>query len=159
MLKIFCLTGLLLSGTAHADDLNLRCRLEPGSACPWGNLEGAILDGMDLSDSSYKAVNLKNGSMKHATLVRLNLQTSNVSAARFEHANLSGSTFFAANAVQADFSDATLNGVNFTRADLTGANFRNASHDNMTLFIAAKLSGATWFDGRVCAPGSVGVCQ
>ena len=159
MLALFGLASILFVNAAQADDLNLKCRLEPGAACPWGNMPGAMLDGMDLSDSAYKAANLKGGSMKHSTLVRINLQTSNVSNASFGGADLTGSTFFAANATEADFGDATLNGVNFTRADLTGANFKNAKYDRMTLFIAAKLSGATWFDGRVCAPGSVGACQ
>ena len=47
--------------------------------------------------------------------------------------------------------------ANFLDADLSGANLRGANLQGAIL-IQAKLSGATWTDGRVCAEGSVGKC-
>lgn len=137
----------------------LRCKLVPGDACPWGHLEKAQLDGKDLSDSSYKAVDLHEASLKKAELVRVNFQTANATKADFTGAHLQSSTFFAANAAAAKFDGADLTGVNFTRADLTGASLKGAKLDKMTFFIHAKLDGATWVDGRTCAPGSLGECK
>jgi len=37
-------------------------------------------------------------------------------------------------------------------ADLTGADLTNA---NLT---EANLEGATWIDGGICQPGSIGMC-
>lgn len=44
------------------------------------------------------------------------------------------------------------------RADLTNANLTGTDVANGLFMRDAKLSGATWPNGRVCAQGSIGDC-
>jgi len=63
-------------------------------------------------------------------------------------ANLTG-----ADLTRAGLADATLTGADPTGADLTGANLTEVNLNS------ALLTGATWTDGRVCAQGSIEVCN
>lgn len=138
---------------------NTRCELVPADSCQWGDLRNRDLDGKDLSDSNFKSANLSGASLRGAKLQSLNLQTANAAGANFSKADLSSASFFAANAEGANFAGARLAGVNFTRANLKGANFRDAEIDAKTWLLGARLEGATWIDGRLCAIGSVGACN
>lgn len=61
---------------------------------------------------------------------------------------LAGADLRQANLTGTDFSGANLSYANLAGAQLTGA-----------LLQGAILTGTIWADGRVCAPGSVGVCR
>lgn len=73
-------------------------------------------------------------------------------------ANLSNTLLRNANLRGADLRRARLDHADLSRADLTGANLAGASLSG-TDMRAARLEGATWYDGRVCGPGSVGTCK
>lgn len=73
-------------------------------------------------------------------------------------ANLSNSLLRNANLRGADLRRARLDHADLSRADLTGANLTGASLSG-TDMRAAKLEGATWFDGRICGQGSLGACK
>lgn len=140
-------------------DFNTRCEFVEADTCPWGNMDGKTLDGKTLSDSNYMAAHARGTSLRGARLERVNFQVADVARANFSSAQLASATFFAANAENAQFVDADLRGANFTRANLRGANLKGARVDGLTLFISARLAGASWFDGRVCAEGSIGGCD
>ncbi len=136
-----------------------RCEMTPSDWCQWGDLRNRNLNGKDLSDSNFESVDLRGATLQGATLERLNLQLANVAGTDFSKANLANATLYAAKAAGANFSGAQLNGVNFTRADLSGADFHGAQVGAGTWFVAAKLGGAIWTDGRKCALQSVGHCD
>ncbi len=156
ILVLFTFAGAV---AGERDSFNPPCEVAQAGACAWGNLERRNLDGMDLSDSNYKAVHMHGASLRRAMLARLDLQTADVSDADFTDADLNHASFFAANAGKTVFAGADLSGANFTRANLVGADFRGAKVDQMTLFIGSRLAGAIWIDGRICSPGSIGVCN
>ena len=54
-----------------------------------------------------------------------------------------------------------LRGANLHMAILEGIGYEGEHDRNMTpaRFDGADLTGATWFDGRVCGEGSAGVCK
>jgi len=63
--------------------------------------------------------------------------------------NLSG-----ANLTDADLRTAVMSGTN-----LSGANLTNADLEEVMGMSDTNMSGATWTDGRICAEGSIGVCN
>ena len=63
----------------------------------------------------------------------------------------------AVNLQNANLMLANLKGVSLLDADLRGANLRGANLTG-TILIKARFGGATWVDGRICAPESVGKC-
>lgn len=77
----------------------------------------------------------------------------------FRDCQLDNAKFRLAHLSRAVFGGATLAGTDFQFADLTGADFENAGVAPSTVFIGAKLGGATWLDGRRCAAGSTSVCR
>ncbi|MFN2268629.1 MAG: pentapeptide repeat-containing protein [Desulfonatronovibrio sp.] len=72
----------------------------------------------------------------------------NLSNANLEGINLHGAFLKGANLKGANLKNANLIEVYFFEADLTGANLAGAD-----------LSRAIWPDGRVCAFGSIGLCN
>jgi hypothetical protein len=62
-----------------------------------------------------------------------------------------------------DLSGKNLNFANLQGADLSYANLQNATLLNANLeqtkLQGAQLGGASWFNGKICEAGSVGVCQ
>lgn len=156
------LASTLLAFAAYAQERqnsNTRCNATAEDSCQWGNFDGRNFDGKDLSDSDFEAIHMRGATLRGATLERITLQVADVSGSDFSSSNLASATFFAANAEKASFAKADLRGVNFTRAQLAGASLRGAKADSTTLFIGARLGGAVWFDGRLCANNSIGKCD
>jgi uncharacterized protein YjbI with pentapeptide repeats len=157
----FITAAAILSLTAPVQaeglSLGLGCRTE--NFCNWADLHGANLSERDLTDKSYEGANLEGAKFHASKLSYVVFHIANTKAADFSEADLQGATFFTSNSSETNFSGANLKGVNFTRSNLSSANFQGAQMDKATLFIHAKLDGAIWTDGRVCAAGSDGSCK
>jgi uncharacterized protein YjbI with pentapeptide repeats len=150
---------MLLAVPVQAGGLSLGqgCRTE--RFCNWADLHGSDFSDMDLTEKSYEGANLEGTKFHGSKLSYVVFHIANTAGADFSQADLQGATFFTSNSAGANFSGANLKGVNFTRSNLASANFQGAQMDKTTLFIHAKLDGATWTDGRICAAGSDGVCK
>jgi uncharacterized protein YjbI with pentapeptide repeats len=149
--------GLLRGPGAEGLNLGAGCRTE--RFCNWADLHGADLSGQDLTEKSYEGANLEGAKFRGSKLSYVVFHVSDSIGADFSQADLQGATFFTSNIEGGNFSGSNLKGVNFTRANLSKANFQGAQIDRTTLFIHAKLDGAIWTDGRVCAAGSDGACK
>ena len=79
-------------------------------------------------------------------------------ASRLAGSQMTNTRFFQCDLHQVDFSGARLVNVRFDQSDLRGINFRNVRVVNVQ-FDGSDLSGALWPDGRICKPGSIGICR
>lgn len=143
--------------TSNLVDINTACKPEPESQCTQAiriGMEGA---GVDWSDSSMVQMRLDGANLQGANLSRSILDLANLKGANLMLANLKGAHLHAVNLIDSNLMMANLEGTNFLDADLRGANLRGAKMHN-TIMIQANLSGATWSDGRICAEGSIGEC-
>ncbi|MDP2828080.1 MAG: pentapeptide repeat-containing protein [Sulfuricellaceae bacterium] len=86
------------------------------------------------------------------------LTDGNLSYANFSQADLSGSRLLRANLTGTNLRGADLSHADLAKANLSFSDLRSANliSSNLT---GAILENAIWIDGRVCAPGSVGVCR
>jgi uncharacterized protein YjbI with pentapeptide repeats len=85
------------------------------------------------------------------------LQDADLFATVLTDANLTGANLRGAGLKLTDFDRADLNG-----ADLTGAHlgrFLSREEIEDVILHNALLSNTIWFDGRVCAAGSIHVCN
>ncbi len=141
------------------------------------NLEGANLTGAKLSTTKLGNANLTEADLTEANLTQASLQTTNFSRANLTFANLTRADMTASKLTGANLTGANLNTARLlvanlieatlTRADLTNANLINADLARARLLNAivtgadlgnANLVGATWIDGGICQPGSIGMC-
>lgn len=99
-----------------------------------GNLEGAILDGADLSNVKA-AADMRNQPMGQIRAVLVH--------ARLKGARLSGADFSRADFSFADLRDADLTNTNLTRAKLDGADLTGARLDHAVL-AGAELQSANF---------------
>lgn len=74
-------------------------------------------------------------------------------------ANLAGIDLYGANLQGANLSGANLTGTVFADANLIEANLTGATTNKNTSFSGAKLSNATWMDGKKCGKNSIGKCK
>ena len=118
------------------------------------DLEDAVLEG-DFRDHDFSGANLKGASFQSGSFAGALFVDADLRHARFNGGDFRG----------ADFSGADLRGAHLAGADLRGANLSGANlfgayapGDSLKLE-GAVLAGAIWFDGRVCAAGSVGACD
>jgi hypothetical protein len=118
------------------------------AAAPAVNWEGCDLGGRDLARADLREARLASTVLRQANLNGANLLRADLRAAGLREANLVG---------------AVLRDADLSRADLRDANLGHASLQGATLLNAdlsgARLDGATWTDGRVCAPDSIGACR
>jgi uncharacterized protein YjbI with pentapeptide repeats len=163
-MRRIAIAGVLLAVTAASaaandrDNVNPSCKLEPEANCGWAELRKVKASGKDLRDSQFMATRLDEADLSRANLSGSHLQLTNFSKANLQGADLSYSHMHGVNLVGANLEGANLEGVNFLDANLTGANLKGANVKKV-LWTATELSGATWVDGRVCAPGSKGECR
>lgn len=153
--------AVALVAPALANDkevVNPTCRLEPEANCNWGELRKVKAKGKDLHDASFLSARLDEADLEGANLSSAMLQVTNLYKANLKKANLAFSHMHAVNLVGANLEGANLDGVSLLDANLEGANLKGASIHRVT-WTAANLSGATWVDGRVCKPGSIGECK
>jgi uncharacterized protein YjbI with pentapeptide repeats len=128
-----------------------------------------LLDRRDLSGVDITGAVLRDASMQRSTLVGAKLVRVEGPDARFvssdmkrtdlSNANFRGADFTRADLREAVLREADLRQARFFRADLRGADLTGADLGGVD-FNNAQLGGARWIDGeRVCAEGSVGICQ
>lgn len=138
-------------------NINTLCKPEPEAQCTQAVRIGLEAPGIDWHASSMAQIRLDGANLQGANLSHSILQLSNFKGANLMLANLEGAHLHAANLQEANLMMANLTGANLLDADLSGANLLGANLQK-TILIQAKFSGATWPDGRVCAEGSVGEC-
>lgn len=131
------------------------CIAPPRPQVNWSNcaLEGVQLEGQDLSGGRLRNTRLTGAHLRGAKLAGSDLAYSNLSLANLGYANLEHATLTGADLRNADLSSANLQGADLSYADLSGANLGGTELAN------AKLDRAIWFDGSVCAAGSLGQCM
>jgi hypothetical protein len=110
------------------------------------DLNGARLDGANLSKAyldgaNLIGANLSNAHLSGAILIRADLVAANLSNAHLSGANAHEADLDTANLNYADLSAANLSGANLSEAKLSGANLSGANLSGANLS-GAKLSGA-----------------
>lgn len=143
---------------AYDRAVNPSCKLEPEANCNWGALQGAKARGMDLREGSFLSANMDEGDFEGADFTFSGMQITSMKKANLKRANFTSAHMHAMKLQGANLEGATLDNTNLSSANLEGANLKGASIRNV-LWMNARLSGATWIDGRVCAQGSIGVCN
>ncbi len=101
------------------------------------SMKNAIMRGMNLSDTR----------LSHAQLHYSQMQGVNLSNARLDHAQLYGANLKGAILLNTDFSHADLSYADLSKARVKNINLKQA-----------RLSKTIWFNGQVCANGSLGRC-
>ncbi len=133
------------------------CRLEPEAQCTQAVFIGLQAPGLDMHHASMPQIRLDGANLARANLSYATLQLANLKGANLMLGNLEGAHLHAANLRKSNLMMANMRKVNLLDADLRGANLQGANLQGAIL-IKAKLGNATWTDGRVCAPESVGAC-
>ncbi len=158
---LVCLLSSSASGwsdnIATLEDTNTLCKLEPESQCTQAVRIGLQAPGADWHESSMAQMRLDGANLQGANLSRSILQLASLKDANLMMINLEGAHLHAANLRNTNLMLANLSNASLLDADLTGANLRGANLTK-TILIQARFDGATWIDGRVCATGSVGEC-
>ena len=130
------------------------------------NLQQANLRGSNLSAATFSYVNLHKTCAEQSNFSDADFH-SEINASYFNAArsNLSrsivrqGSNFSYSNLESANLSAITIeDGVDFSYANFKNANLSGAQIATDVNFSNADFSGATWIDGRKCAPQSIGTC-
>lgn len=142
---------------ASLPDINTLCKPEPEAQCTQAVRVGLQAPGVDWRDSSMAQMRLDGANLQGANLSGSILQLANLKGANLMLANLTGAHLHAVNLQGSNLTMANLSSANLLDADLSGANLLGANLQKAIL-IQAKFSGATWTDGRTCAEGSVGEC-
>jgi hypothetical protein len=123
-----------------------------GMAAPEVNWSGCDKQGLWLAGANLSGAALADTRLNSAQLTGANLSYAKLPDADLSFANLAGAKLVSADLKGTDLSHAELRDADLQYADLRGANLLDASLQ------AAALDHATWIDGRVCKPGSVGQC-
>lgn len=134
---------------------------------PFIDLSGTDLSGADLAfinlyRADLRGAKLRNAELTWANLSGANLRDADLSGARLNGAELHGAELSGAKLAGARIGGASFRGATLDAADLRGADAGDFEFEGITTpttFEAASLAGATWLDGRVCRPGSVGRCR
>ncbi|MDO9372439.1 MAG: pentapeptide repeat-containing protein [Gammaproteobacteria bacterium] len=155
VLALACIVGVLMYLLPRGEvPTQVICIAPPQPQVNWNNcaLEGMQLAGQDLSNGKLRNTRLTGANLRGAKLAGSDLAYSNLSLANLSYANLERATLTGADLRNADLSSANLQGADLSYADLSGANLGGAEIAN------AKFDRAIWFDGSVCAAGSLGQC-
>lgn len=107
------------------------------------DLQRAILNAAALQGSNLFGSNLNDADLAYADLGRSNLSFTNLQGANLKGTNL---------------RNADLSQANLDNSDLSYANLENAILRETSLR-GSNLSNAIWLDGRICLPGSIGLCK
>ena len=86
---------------------------------------------------------LSNANLSNMVLTGANLKGANLTGANLAYANLSNANLRKANLTNANMVYTNLTGTHMSRVNPTNTNF----------------TGATWIDGKMCMPGSIGQCN
>ena len=154
---------LVLAGVYAAYMYLPRAKIETANTCdalaaPSVNWSNCSLEGIDASRKDMQQANLKNANLTGASLRRTNLSNAELSYVILSVADLRGANLTNSKMLGANFRNADLTGVDFTSSNLSYANFTGAILLNAN-FKNANLEKAIWFDGSMCAAGSIGQCN
>lgn len=138
-------------------NINTICKPEPESQCTQAVYVGLQAPGVAWNNSSMVQIRLDGANLQGANLSYSTIQLGNLKGANLMLANLEGAHLHAANLQESNLTMANLSKANLLDASLKGANLRGANMQG-AIIIKADFSGATWTDGRVCAEGSIGEC-
>lgn len=130
--------------------------------CQSQPVEKVIFDGCELSGKNFSNQVIQYASFKNTRMNSINLTQSVLSHSQMQYSelsnsNLTGSKLDHVNLTAATLSGAILNGTDFSYANLNYANLKGAKVKNINL-TGASLSKTIWFNGKICAQGSVGRC-
>ncbi|MDX2506686.1 MAG: pentapeptide repeat-containing protein [Gammaproteobacteria bacterium] len=130
--------------------------------CSANGQDGSVFDGCHLQRKDFSRLSLKGSSFKNALLqnsqfIQASLQNSQLDYANLSHTDLSSANLTGASLRAADLRGALLSRTLFTRADLSYANLTGAKAAKIK-FTGTNLANTIWFDGKVCAKGSIGRC-
>jgi hypothetical protein len=92
--------------------------------------------------------NLSGRNLSGLKLIGVDLSRCNLKGVDLSHANLERADLGESNLERAELAGANLKMVNLRLTGMVGTNLDRAI-----------LDGAVWKDGRVCSPGSVGLCK
>lgn len=156
---IFGVVGMAVAALAYfyrppPPDKAVDCNSVPAPRIDWSNcaLDGARLGGADLTNARLYSARMTGADLRAVRLAGGDLSYATLNLALLDGADLRGATLVGASLRRARLTHAHLEKADLSYADLAGAELTDAS------FAEAKLGNAIWFDGRVCAPESVGTC-
>lgn len=112
------------------------------------NLDGADLQGMDLSGVIFCKASLNGTNFRGATLRETNFREAELKRADFSGAHIKNANFADANVRETVFESAEIAGADFTGAKLNWADFKNANCES-TNFAGTNLSHAR-FENANC---------
>ena len=112
------------------------------------NLDGADLQGMDLSGVIFCKASLNGTNFRGATLRETNFREAELKGANFSGAHIKNANFADANVCETVFENAEIAGADFTGAKLNWADFKNANCES-TNFAGTNLSHAR-FENANC---------
>ncbi len=123
---------------------------------------GLNYDNCKKNGEDFSAKNLQNASFNNAELSNTNFHASKLSHTLFKYAELIGADLSRAKLDHADLTGANLSGAKLDRTDFSFANLSyadlsKAKAKNIKLK-QTQLSKTIWFNGQVCAQGSIGKC-
>jgi uncharacterized protein YjbI with pentapeptide repeats len=141
-----------------------------GSDLSGANLNRVDLTGAVLTGAGDSRADLTGTNLNYATITGINLDGAAMAGVQLNHvqafqvswvrADLTGAQMTSANLSQGNFEQANFTGANLSDADLRGSNLRGSIIEQAGVQLSrAKLTGAVWTDGRVCANDSVGECR
>jgi len=131
-------------------------------------LSGGFFDDAKLQDADLSRADLTNASFSGAKLQNANLASARLTNCEMTGASLSGADLSGADLTNCNFADADLRNAKLVRARLVNADFSDADLREADLsgarlintdFDGARLDGARWVDGNLCAEGSTGHCR
>lgn len=164
---------LFCSNLFAYDEADLQTLLQSKS-CTSGtfsscDLEGAQINGQDLSDANLEGAILKNAVIYNTSLSRANLENADLTGAILKFVDLSGANLTDSKLINTsmlfvDFSEATLSNAFIQGSKLKGVYFNNAVCEEVEFgMVETKLvdfSGATGIKaGSACAEDSFGSCR
>ncbi|MEW8508104.1 MAG: pentapeptide repeat-containing protein [Candidatus Thiodiazotropha sp.] len=144
-----------ITESAHVNSV---CELTPEAQCSWAILIELQAPGVDMHESSLASARLDRSNFERANFSRSIFQLANLKEANLMLSNLEYAHMHGVNLQNANLMFANLSGASLFDADLSGADLRGANLVGAIL-IKAKLDGATWTDGRICAQDSIGECR
>lgn len=119
---------------------------------------GANFDGRTFAGERLDGANFSGASFVGADLQGVDLYRADLSGANLRNANLQRAVLHYATLDDADFTGAVLTNAGMRSASLLRARFTDAETRGLDLS-GAKLGGAVWMDGTVCAADSIGRCE
>ena len=137
----FDLSGVYLGGAEMAG-ANFK-----GARFWFSNLENAILESANLSETGMRFAQVGNADFGRSTIRSAYAPFLSGADVNFADADLSGGMFLASDLTGAIFKDADLSGAVFAFADLKGADFSGADLTNAH-FVAADLSGTKFAEAK-----------